>query len=364
MVQSPRDMQVSDFDFELPAALIALRPASPRDSARLLVVDATGGLEDRGVRDLPDLLRPGDALVFNDTRVIPARLFGVRQREDSVIHIEALLHKRLSPSAWSAFARPGKRLKAGDRLRFGERGDRACLAGLLDATIREKREGGELVLAFDLAGPHLDVAIAERGAMPLPPYIAARRAEDERDRLDYQTIYAREPGSVAAPTAGLHFTDELLDRLAARGVTSHFVTLQVGAGTFLPVKTDVIADHRMHSEYGEVSEAVASSLNAVRARGGRIICVGTTSLRLLESAAALGEIHAFAGETSIFMTPGYRFQTAHGVVTNFHLPRSTLFMLVAAFSGLDSAQGAYAHAVRERYRFYSYGDASLLWRKD
>ncbi len=356
-------VRLADFDFELPEALIALRPASPRDAARLLVVEPDKPPADRHVRDLPALLRPGDALVFNDTRVIPARLRGVRRRGDSTVAVEATLHRRVSPSSWAAFAKPGRRLAVGDRIQFGEAGDRACLLSALDATLVAKGEGGEVTLAFDLAGPDLDRAIAERGAMPLPPYIAARRAEDERDRTDYQTVYAREDGSVAAPTAGLHFTPALLDALTAMGVSLHFVTLHVGAGTFLPVKTDVVAEHRMHAEFGEVSAATATALSAVRAAGGRIIAVGTTALRLLESAADPADvIHPFSEETSIFITPGYRFRTADGLVTNFHLPRSTLFMLVSAFSGLARMREAYAHAIATGYRFYSYGDASLLWR--
>lgn len=356
-------MRLSDFDFELPEARIALRPAEPRDAARLLVVRPGGDLEDRVVRDLPDLLRPGDALVFNDTRVIPARLEGVRERDGSAVAVEATLHRRLSPSAWTAFMRPGKRLKVGDRVRFGERDDRACLLGVLDATVKAKGEGGEVTLGFDLAGPDLDAAIAERGHVPLPPYIASKRAEDERDRRDYQTVYAREEGSVAAPTAGLHFTPALLAALSARGVSQHFVTLHVGAGTFLPVKVEDVAEHRMHAEYGEVPAAVAEALNATRAAGGRIVCVGTTSLRLLESAAEPdGTIRPFHAETSIFITPGYRFRTADVLMTNFHLPKSTLFMLVGAFAGLETMRAAYAHAIADGYRFYSYGDASLLFR--
>ncbi len=356
-------MNLADFDFHLPEDRIALRPAAPRDAARLLVVDAGGGLADRAVADLPDLLRPGDALVFNDTRVIAARLNGVRTREGQACAVEATLHRRFTPSRWTAFMRPGKRLRAGDRLAFGEGGDRACLLSSLDATIAAKGEDGEVTLAFDLAGPDLDLAIADRGAMPLPPYIASRRAEDERDRIDYQTVYAREDGSVAAPTAGLHFTPELMARLVERGVTAHFVTLHVGAGTFLQVKSQVVADHRMHSEWGEVSAEVAEALTAVRAAGGRIVCVGTTSLRLLESATGEdGRIAPFAGETAIFITPGYAFRAVGGLMTNFHLPKSTLFMLVAAFSGLDVMRRAYAHAVAGGYRFYSYGDACLLWR--
>jgi S-adenosylmethionine:tRNA ribosyltransferase-isomerase len=251
----------------------------------------------------------------------------------------------------------------GDRVRFGERDDRACLLGALDATITAKGDGGELTLAFDLAGYDLDAAIAERGTMPLPPYIAAKRGEDERDKADYQTVYAREDGSVAAPTAGLHFTPGLLERLKAKGVDLRFVTLHVGAGTFLPVKTDVVADHHMHAEYGEVSAETAAVLNAARAAGGRIVCVGTTSLRLLESAADEdGTIHPFGAETAIFITPGYRFRAADVLMTNFHLPKSTLFMLVSAFAGQAAMRAAYAHAIEGGYRFYSYGDSSLLFR--
>jgi S-adenosylmethionine:tRNA ribosyltransferase-isomerase len=357
-------VRLSDFDFELPEERIALRPASPRDSARLLAVAPDGTLADLRVSDLPDRLAPGDALVFNDTRVIPARLRGVRRRGDSVVQVEATLHRRMTPSRWAAFAKPGRRLAVGDRIEFGETSDRACLLSSLAATVIDKGEAGEVTLTFDLAGPDLDLAVAERGAMPLPPYIASRRTEDDRDLTDYQTVYAREDGSVAAPTAGLHFTPELLQRLRARGVSLHFVTLHVGAGTFLPVKTDDVAEHRMHAETGEVSAATAAALNAGRAAGGRLIAVGTTALRLLESAAdEAGVIHPFSGETSIFITPGYRFRTAAALVTNFHLPRSTLFMLVSAFSGLETMRAAYAHAVASGYRFYSYGDASLLWRR-
>jgi S-adenosylmethionine:tRNA ribosyltransferase-isomerase len=356
-------MKTADFDFDLPDDHIALRPAEPRDAARLLLVRPDAPLEDRVVRDLPDLLQPGDALVFNDTRVIPARLKGTRAREGSIIGVEALLHRRLAPHRWTAFMRPGKRLKPGDRVRFGETDDRACFLGVLDATVEAKGEGGEITLAFDLSGPDLDAAIAERGVMPLPPYIAAKRGEDERDRRDYQTIYAREDGSVAAPTAGLHFTPELMARLYARGVSRHFVTLHVGAGTFLPVKTDDLTDHVMHAEYGEVSAETAAALNAVHAAGGRLVCVGTTSLRLLESATAPdGVIAPFAAETAIFITPGYRFRAADGLMTNFHLPQSTLFMLVSAFAGQAAMRAAYEHAIADGYRFYSYGDSSLLWR--
>jgi S-adenosylmethionine:tRNA ribosyltransferase-isomerase len=356
-------MQLSDFDFDLPEASIALRPANPRDSARLLLVEAGAPFRDLTVRDLPGLLRAGDILVLNDTRVIPARLKGVRHRGENRLQAEATLHRRLSPHQWSAFMRPGKRLAVGDRVAFGESSDRACLLGALDATITAKGEGGELTLNFDLSGPDLDAAIAERGAMPLPPYIAAKRGEDERDRLDYQTVYAQEDGSVAAPTAGLHFTPELFEALAAAGVETAFVTLHVGAGTFLPVKTEVVAEHRMHPEWGEVDVATADRLNAVRRAGGRIVCVGTTSLRLLESAAGEdGVIGPFMDETAIFITPGYRFRAADGLMTNFHLPKSTLFMLVSAFAGQAMMRAAYEHAIATGYRFYSYGDSSLLWR--
>jgi S-adenosylmethionine:tRNA ribosyltransferase-isomerase len=279
------------------------------------------------------------------------------------VAVEATLHRRLGPHRWTAFMRPGKRLAPGDRVAFGAAEDRACFLGALDATVTEKGEGGEVTLAFDLSGPDLDAAIAERGAMPLPPYIAALRPEDERDRSDYQTVYAENDGSVAAPTAGLHFTPQLLARLEAAGVGAAHVTLHVGAGTFLPVKTETVAEHRMHPEWGEVSAAVAQAVNRTRASGGRVVCVGTTSLRLLESATDPdGTVRPFTGETAIFITPGYRFRAADGLMTNFHLPRSTLFMLVSAFVGLERMREAYAHAIAHGYRFYSYGDASLLWR--
>lgn len=356
-------MQLADFDFDLPEDRIALRPASPRDTARMLVVAPGAGLRDLRVPDLPGELRAGDILVLNDTRVIPARLKGVRHRGENRLICEATLHRRLSPHQWTAFMRPGKRLAQGDRVVFGETSDRACLLGALDATITGKGEGGEVMLSFDLSGPDLDAAIAERGAMPLPPYIAAKRAQDERDRADYQTVYAAEDGSVAAPTAGLHFTPELFARLAAAGVETAFVTLHVGAGTFLPVKAEVLAEHRMHSEWGEVDAVTAERLNGVRQAGGRIVCVGTTSLRLLESATGEdGVVRDFEGETAIFITPGYRFRAADGLMTNFHLPKSTLFVLVSAFAGQAVMRGAYDHAIAAGYRFYSYGDASLLWR--
>jgi len=360
-------MKTADFDFDLPEDRIALRPADPRDSARLLVVDGDA-LQDRIIRDLPDFLRPGDALVFNDTRVIPARLSGVRQRvgpdgETLTVEVEATLHHRDAPDVWSAFMKPGKRIKPGDRIRFGAHGDAACDLGRLNATVTAKGDDGLITLKFDLSGPALDDAIRDVGIMPLPPYIAAKRPEDDRDRSDYQTVYAEHDGSVAAPTAGLHFTPALLDAIRARGVSTHAVTLHVGAGTFLPVKADDLADHKMHSEWGEVSAEVAAALNTVHAARGRIVCVGTTSLRLLESATTEGgEIKPFHGDTAIFITPGYRFRAVDVLMTNFHLPKSTLFMLVSAFAGRDAMKTAYAHAIARDYRFYSYGDGSLLFR--
>ena len=346
-------MQLSDFDFELPQDRIALRPAEPRDSARLLVVRPGQGLEDHRVRDLPALLRAGDILVVNETRVIPARLKGRRSREGSDIAVEATLHQRVSGTSWRAFMRPGKKIRAGDRLAFSD----------LGATVAEKGRDGEFTLDFDCSGPELDAAIDRVGEMPLPPYIASKRKQDERDRTDYQTVYARREGSVAAPTAGLHFTPELLARLQDADVGMARVTLHVGAGTFLPVKTEDLAQHRMHAEWGEITPETADQINAARAAGGRVICVGTTSLRLLESAAGLdGVLPAWTGETDIFITPGRPFRIADGLMTNFHLPKSTLFMLVSALSGLEVMKSAYAHAIAEGYRFYSYGDSSLLWR--
>lgn len=360
-------MRVDQFDFDLPDENIALRPMSPRDQARLLVVRPDGEpvLEDARVCDLPSFLKPGDALVFNDTKVIPAQLEGVRLREGAErTPVSATLHMRVDGSRWKAFARPGKRIKLGDRIEFGHSGS-ACLLGTLGAIIEAKGEAGEVTLRFDFSGSALDEAIATVGHIPLPPYIASKREEDEKDRTDYQTMYAREEGAVAAPTAGLHFTPELFARLDAAGIERHFVTLHVGAGTFLPVKAEDTADHKMHHEIGQVSRATASALNAVRARGGRIVSVGTTSLRLLESATSeAGEIQPWSGATDIFITPGYRFRAVDVLMTNFHLPKSTLFMLVSAFAGLDTMRAAYAHAITDGYRFYSYGDASLLFRKD
>jgi S-adenosylmethionine:tRNA ribosyltransferase-isomerase len=355
-------MRTDLFDFELPDDRIALRPASPRDAARLLVVRPDAPLEDRTIADLPALLRPGDAIVVNDTKVLPASLHGRRIGRGIEVAIEANLTKRLDGARWLAFVRPGKRLQTGDVVRFGSEG-RVCFLDQLDATVEAKGEGGEVTLAFAFHGPALDQALEERGDMPLPPYIAGRRAADERDRADYQTMFARDEGSVAAPTAGLHFTDTLVDALKARRISLHRVTLHVGPGTFLPVKSDDTADHKMHAEWGVVTAELADTLNASRRAGGRIVAVGSTSLRLLESAAAEdGTLSAFSGETSLFITPGYRFRAADAMLTNFHLPRSTLFMLVSAFSGLDTMKRAYAHAIATGYRFYSYGDACLLLR--
>ena len=359
-------MRTDLFDFELPEDRIALTPVEPRDAARMLVVDPVGEprLADRSVRDLTEYLRPGDALVLNDTRVIPAALEGVRVRGDLRSGVSFNLLKRVDDSHWRALARPAKRLQVGDRVRFGSESEgAACLLGVLDATVSARLDAGEVELAFDFSGPDLDQAIATVGQMPLPPYIALKRAPDVRDRTSYQTVYAARDGAVAAPTAGLHFTPELFAALEARGVSRHLVTLYVGAGSFLPVKVDDTSGHKMHAEYCEVSAETAAALNEVRRRGGRVVAVGTTSLRLLESAAgADGVIRPFAGETDIFITPGYSFRAVDVLMTNFHLPRSTLFMLVSAFAGLDVMQEAYAYAVASNYRFYSYGDASLLMR--
>jgi S-adenosylmethionine:tRNA ribosyltransferase-isomerase len=358
-------MRTDLFDFALPDDRIALRPAVPRDGARLLVVrpHAATMLEDRTMGDLPALLRAGDALVVNDTKVIPASLHGRRiGRGDPEPDIAATLVKRLDGSRWRALAKPGKRLAVGDIIRFGSEG-RVCFLDQLDATVEAKGEGGEITLAFAFHGAVLDQALAERGEVPLPPYIAGRRSVDQQDRTDYQTMFAREDGSVAAPTAGLHFTETVVDNLRARGVTVHRVTLHVGPGTFLPVKVEDTDDHRMQPEWGTVSGETAGALNAARRAGGRIVAVGSTSLRLLESAAAAdGTLAEFSGETALFIAPGYRFRAAELMLTNFHLPRSTLFMLVCAFCGLDVMQRAYAHAIATGYRFYSYGDACLLFR--
>ena len=355
-------MHLDDFDFELPQSSIALRPHEPRDEARLLEIlpGQDPSLQDRHIGDIAKIFRKGDVLVLNNTKVICAALTGTRTRDGSTATISVNLHKKCDQSSWKVFAKPARRLKLGDRINFGAHNN-ACELAALDAVVSQKGEGGEVTLTFDLAGPDLEMAIESRGAMPLPPYIASKRAPDERDQNDYQTVFAKHSGAVAAPTAGLHFTDELLARLAEMGVAQHFVTLHVGAGTFLPVKSDDLSQHKMHAEWGEISAQTAASLNEARAAGGRIIAVGTTSLRLLESAVGEdGIIHPFCDETDIFITPGYRFKAVDLLMTNFHLPRSTLFMLVSAFSGLPLMQKAYEHAVKTGYRFYSYGDACLL----
>ena len=369
-------MRTDLFEFALPRDRIALRPVSPRDSAKLLAVrpDAASEFEDRTMRDLPTLLRPGDALVVNDTKVFPASLHGRRigraaqeggQNGAYEPAIAATLIKRLDGSRWRALVKPAKRLAVGDIVRFGGEG-RVCFLEQLDATVEQKGQGddgGEVTLAFAFHGAVLDQALAERGDMPLPPYIASRREADERDQTDYQTMFARAEGSVAAPTAGLHFTENLTAALHARGVDVARVTLHVGPGTFLPVKADDTSGHKMHPEWGSVSAEAATALNATRRAGGRIVAVGSTSLRLIESAAAAdGTLAPFAGETALFITPGYRFRAVDAMLTNFHLPRSTLFMLVAAFCGLEVMRRAYAHAIESGYRFYSYGDACLLFR--
>ena len=339
-------MNVDLFDFVLPPERIALRPASPRDSARLLVVEGTA-LHDRSVGDLPGALRAGDLLVFNDTRVIPAQLEGTRGNS----RIGATLHKREGPRRWRAFIRNARRLRDGDAIDFG--------SGVI-ASAHDRGEDGSFALEFHGDEP-VELLLERAGRMPLPPYIAARRPADAQDADDYQTMFAAEKGAVAAPTAALHFTPELMARFAAAGIEHATLTLHVGAGTFLPVKTTDTADHKMHAEWGRIDAATADRLNAVRAAEGRVIAVGTTSLRLIESATGEdGVIRPFEGDTAIFITPGYRFRGIDGLVTNFHLPRSTLFMLVSALMGTDTMQAAYAHAIADGYRFYSYGDASLL----
>ena len=352
-------MRVDLFDFDLPDERIALRPATPRDSARLLVVDGEGALSHAGVSELSRFLRAGDVLVVNDTKVVPARLYGRRDARGATTGagagIEALLYRRVGDASFRAMVRPAKRLRQGDEVRFGE--------GLYARV--SARDGGEATLEFNVAGAVLDAAIAVAGVMPLPPYIAAKRKTDARDRSDYQTVYASCEGAVAAPTAGLHFTEDLLRGLAAAGVSRETITLHVGPGTFLPVNVDDTDQHRMHGEWAQLSAAVADRLNAVRRSGGRIVAVGSTSLRTLESAAdESGMFHAFAGETSLFITPGYRFKGVDLMLTNFHLPRSTLFMLVSAFSGTETMQRAYREAISMGYRFYSYGDACLLFRPE
>ncbi|WIJ23719.1 tRNA preQ1(34) S-adenosylmethionine ribosyltransferase-isomerase QueA [Devosia sp. RR2S18] len=353
-------MRVTEFDFELPEELIALHPAEPRDSARLLLVDPRQGLTDLHIPDLRDLLRAGDVLVVNDTRVLPAELRGVRIRGENRSTVSFNLHKRVDAHTWRAFARPAKRLALLDELELGN-GD----ADPLRARVAGKGDTGEITLEFVLGGAQLDEAIKSHGAMPLPPYIGAKRDIEERDKVDYQTVYAAEDGAVAAPTAGLHFTEKLLQDLSDQGVSIERVTLHVGAGTFLPMKAEDTDDHVMHSEWGEIDQATAERIRARREAGGRVVAVGTTSLRLLETASrATGTLQPFVGDTDIFITPGFRFHTVDVLMTNFHLPKSTLFMLVSAFSGLEVMKNAYAHAIREGYRFYSYGDGSLLLRAE
>lgn len=347
-------MRTDDFDFDLPKALIAQRPAEPREAARLLVV--RDGLTDSRIAELPGFLEPGDLLVVNDTKVIPARLTGRRGQA----RVEVTLHKREGPDRWRAFTRPAKRLHAGDRIDFAPERAEAFVA-----EVAAKGEDGEVTLAFDRAGPELMAALARHGAAPLPPYIRREEGPDDRDRENYQTVFAAREGAVAAPTAGLHFTPPLLAALEAHGLRRVAITLHVGAGTFLPVKVEDPRDHHMHSEVAEVTPAAAEAINAAKAAGGRIVAVGTTALRVLEAAAAAnGRIPAFSGETDLFILPGYRFKAVDLLLTNFHLPRSTLFMLVGAFAGLARMKRAYAHAVDERYRFFSYGDACLLSRQE
>ena len=343
-------MKVSDFDFELPDECIALRPAIPRHSARQMVV-AQGSIQDSHVIDMVTNLKAGDLIVFNDTKVIPSYLYARRGE----MATEVNLHKRLSPVSWLAFAKKTKRLHVGDKLEFGE--------GKLTATISAIHDAGEIKLDFDARAGELEGVLAEIGMMPIPPYIASKRRADEQDKQDYQTIFARAEGAVAAPTASLHFTDELLDRLRAKGVRMSYVTLHVGAGTFLPVKVDDTKDHKMHAEWGQVDEQTAALINQTHKEGGRVIAVGTTVLRILESATHEdGIIHPFSGDTAIFITPGYKFRAVDILMTNFHLPKSTLFMLVCAFAGTDRMKQAYAHAIASGYRFYSYGDSCLLFR--
>lgn len=350
-------MLVSDFDFELPPALIAERPAVPREAARLLLHDGAVSATPYTVADLPSLLRPNDLLVFNDTKVIPARLYGRRER-DPEVRVEALLLKPLGARRWTAMAKPARRLKPGDRVLF----DGGLVAEALG------REDDQILLQFDRDDGEVLTALETAGAMPLPPYIVAQRKADAQDRIDYQTVFAEKTGAIAAPTAGLHFTPALIDRLKTTGVDFARVTLHVGAGTFLPVKVDRVEDHKMHAEWGEVTEDTVAAIRAAKHKGGRVIAIGTTSLRLLESAARpkdgeVGGLKAFRGETDIFITPGFRFNVVDGLMTNFHLPKSTLLMLVAAFVGLEEQRAIYAHAVEKGFRFYSYGDTSLLFRQ-
>lgn len=353
-------MRVDLFDFELPDESIALRPAVPRDAAKLLVIKTDDeDLVDARVSDFVGLLKAGDAVVFNDTRVIPAQLEGIRIRGENELKVQSTLHMRVAGNEWKAFIRPAKRIKQGDAIIFKSADMQ------LNAEVVDKADAGEITLRFEQSGAKLDAAIAQTGRVPLPPYIASKRDEDEQDKTDYQTIYAKDDGAVAAPTAGLHFTPETFDALKAKGVSCHFVTLHVGAGTFLPVKADNTDDHKMHSEIGIVTQDIADALNETKTNGGRIVSVGTTSLRLLESATTPeGVVKSWSGPTDIFITPGYKFRAVDILMTNFHLPKSTLFMLVSAFSGFDRMHTAYKYAIDNDYRFYSYGDASLLFRAE
>lgn len=343
-------MRTDDFDFELPRDRIAQKPLKERDAARLLCVGET--LEDRRIADLPDLLSPGDLMVFNDTRVIPARLAGRRGQAK----VEVTLHRRQPDGSWRAFAKPARRLRPDDRIEFG---------GEFAARVLARHDRGEITLAFDIAPESFPDALRRHGAMPLPPYIRRPDGAIQSDTERYQTVYAEKEGAVAAPTAGLHFTQRLFEALDRAGVARTTITLHVGAGTFLPVTAERAEDHRMHAEWGEIPAEAAAAVNRARDRGGRVVAVGTTSLRLLESAAgADGALGPFRGETSLFILPGYRFRVIDRLLTNFHLPRSTLFMLVCAFAGTERMKAAYAHAIREKYRFFSYGDACLLERRD
>ena len=343
-------MKLSEFDFDLPDELIAVRPASPRSSARLLLAEGDG-LSDRVVHDLPEILRPGDRLVLNDTRVIPARLFGERRRGDATAGIETTLLEPRADGSWSALLKPLRKVGEGEEVIYSK-----DLSAVLEA-----KHDGQAVLRFNCSGPNFDTALEAAGQMPLPPYIAAKRPADARDRTDYQTIWAENAGAVAAPTASLHFDSPLMDALEARGVDVTHVTLHVGAGTFLPVKVDDIRDHKMHAEWGEITPDAADEIAATKAAGHRVIPVGTTALRLIESAATAGGIAPFRGKTDIFITPGFEFRVADGLMTNFHLPKSTLMMLVSALMGPERVRRIYVHAISERYRFFSYGDSSLLF---
>lgn len=352
-------MKLSDFDYELPPELIALRPAKPRDSSRLLVVNADGNFDDHSFGDLPNFLRKGDVLVFNNSKTIAAALVGIRPPRDErspQVNIQVNLHKKINENQWLAFIKPAKRVAVGDVIQF---------ANNLSAEVTEKHEGGEVLLAFNQSGHELIGELEKIGKMPIPPYIGQKRQVDDDDTLDYQTIYGREQGSVATPTAGLHFTQDILNTLAKLGVEMHFVTLHVGAGTFLPVKVENLTDHKMHAEYFELGADTASAINAAKLQNRRVICVGTTSLRVLESAAdAEGVLHEFHGETDIFLYPGKQIKIADGLISNFHLPKSTLLMLMSAFCGIDIVKAAYAHAIKAKYRFFSYGDAGLWWRQN